>query len=221
MGRNALLRVALLTVILACKPAHAGEPRFMPDDLSAEAMGPNVAVVITWRPGTTDSLTFSADSAGVITSSMQVLAPFAATEIDTLVLGARPAPGVSVTWIVLADYWYTDTGMPINGVANLGTASYTEPFPAGVPPSFDPLPPPDTTSGPQVGIVELEVWPDSVNAQPGETIQFCALARLSNAPSTWVALDTDSAGVISPAPGVCLAVAASRNPPSGSVESIG
>jgi hypothetical protein len=229
---KAMTKIApLVIVLLACTPAEAedGKPRFTPE---ASAVGPNVALVITWHPGTTDSIRFVALS-GVDTAAVAQLArPFTEPQVDTMVLGARPSPGETKTWAIGAAYWWDDRGTSTPGIGSLGNVSYTEPLPAGTPPGFDPLPPPDTTaSGPQPPaptLIAMEVWTDqaplsdtvevgyhlaggvaatdSTPEIPGGRYNFCAMGILSN--GFWEAQDGVGGAAALPN---CVAEANRRN----------
>ncbi len=75
--------------------------------------------------------------------------------------------------------------------------------------SEPPTPPtPPTPPPPTVTIVELAIWPDSATVMIGQSIQFCALARLSDNPTLWVALPSQI-----PAPTICVLAAQTRNQP--------
>ena len=133
----------LALTVLACAAGN-GEPIDRPsmDRTTVTSVGANVAVLIVWTPGSTDSIYFRAFVSGVQTAQVRRSPPYVIP--DTLILGPRPAPGVTVIWTVMAEYWYTDRGTPTRGETTLGTASYTEPMAAGVPPTFGPLGPADT-----------------------------------------------------------------------------
>ena len=210
--------VALALLASACVAAEAEEfdPNF---SAAASIMGPNVGVAITWHPGTVDSITFAATEGAAVVASMQLVPPFTEPQVDTLLLGARPAPGGTKVWVITAAYWWDNRGTSTPGLVTIGSISYTEPQPAGVPPTFDSLPPADTGGGVALTVLEMEVWPSAVTMAPGDTVQFCTLARLSNDSTLWVALDgIDSLGVVYPAPAECNAVAGGRNPaPVGTI----
>jgi len=174
--------VLLGAVLVACTPVEAedGKPTFVPE---ASAVGVNVAVVITWHPGTTDSIRFVALS-GVDTAAVAQLArPFTEPQVDTMVLGARPNPGETKTWAIGAAYWWDDRGTSTPGIGSLGNVSYTEPLPAGTPPGFDPLPPPDTTaSGPlppggSLTMASITVLPPdtTLNTDLWESLRWCVV----------------------------------------------
>lgn len=151
--RTHLRAGALAALALACTdgnatPAGGAAPRFLAA-VEIVAVGPDVAVVITWRPGSTDSITFTASRPEAPDVARSGVKPFSG--VDTLVLGLRPAPGVTFVWGVAVAYWWTDRGVATFGTASLGSTSYTEPPPAGVEPGFDSLPLADSTGGSAIG----------------------------------------------------------------------
>ena len=223
-----LLGLVLLT---ACVTARDEERRPSFPGAEANAVGSSVAVIITWTPGSTDSIVFTASQATVPVANIRRVKPFSG--VDTLILGPRPAPGVTDSWDVGAEYWWTDRGTSVAGSAALGTVSYTEPLPAGTAPTFGPLGPADTTlagTNPPPGptLAGLTVWtggPDSANQSSffltaRNSYQFCALALMTD--GTWRSPDStraDSASATSPAdtvwttvvPPECVAEVQRRN----------
>ncbi len=210
------LGLVLAVLAVACTPANGSElprkaPRFHPNrTLALVAVGPDLVATVTWTPGTTDSITFTVTGDGAATATS--LAPFADPEVDSILLGPRPLPGVTNTYDIAAAGTYVDRANRTPFSTFLGSVSWTEPQPAGVAPNFGP-PGIDTTDGsaPQASLLELAIWPDSVTVDTGATIQFCALGRLSTDSTTWVALPGTGG---QPIPAVCLAAAAMRNPPA-------
>lgn len=146
--------VALLVTVLAaltytaCTNGYASERPDAPPSIEPIAMktvGPNLIAIISWTPGTTDSITFIAERPpGSIVATASGVKPFSGA--DTLLLGAKPTPGETATWNLRTAYWWDNANIPTFGTANLGEVSWTEPFPAGVPPTFGP-PSIDSTGG--------------------------------------------------------------------------
>jgi len=212
--------IVLAVLFSACSAANGSEKEWSPGfDAEATMVGSNLAVVVTWTPGTTDSITFTASvQAGPQVAQSTRLAPFANPAADTLVLGARPAPGVTVTYDVEAAGTYIDRGIPTPFNQLVGSVSWTEPQPAGTPPGFSP-PTIDSTLGsgpppPAPTLVAIDIIATDADSftvaggywtAPGRTVQFCAMAIMSD--GLWRAGDDG----VTPAPQVCLDSATARN----------
>lgn len=191
--------VVLAVVSLACTNGNASEmpdapgvePR-LPNEVSLRSVGPDLAALIIWTPGTTDSITFSASRAGAPVAQMSGVPVF--TGVDTLFLGARPAPGNTFTYSFRAEGTFADAGSRTGFNQEIGTISYTEPQPPGVPPSFSP-PTIDSTgggsaTGPGDPIGIFVLFTDE-QVQAMDTLPSCKAAQITACVS-----DMGAAGVI-------------------------
>lgn len=173
--------LAVIFLLAACTPAASSVPTWEAARVVV-AVGGSVLVVVDWVPGSTDSLTFIISHDGEDEGGRKFLTP-PFSPPDTLVLGPRPAPGVSDSWVVSVDAWYTDRGVPTRLQQTLGTVTYTEPQTVGVPPSFGPLPAPDTTAGGSanlgVGPVGLLLVFSQEQVQAMDTLPSCVAAQVT------------------------------------------
>lgn len=195
--RKLVALLAVIVVTLACTPANGseaaqrGKPRVHPaKGLAVDAVGPDLHAVFTWQTGTADSITFTASTlGGTVVASKGGAAPFSG--VDTLVIGPRPAPGVSVTYDFNASGTYTDRGAPTPFTLAFGQVTYTEPQPPGVPPSGDSVVV-DTTLGslppsaPDLVALDVVVadadsgYLNSYFVTADSAYQLCALALMSD-----------------------------------------
>ncbi len=147
------------------------------DRVAIDAVGPDLVVTIPWIPNETDSVRFTASLLGTEVASSSPSAPYAPPEV--FVVGARPLPGVSVTYDLAIGGTYVDRAVRTPFSGSVGSVTWTEPQPAGSGPTTG-TPSIDSTpgSGPQAS--RVEVLPDSVSVLSFETVQFCGFIELDN-----------------------------------------
>lgn len=199
---KSLIKITMLTMtFLACTNGYASERDDSPPSIEptiVKVMGPNLIAIISWTPGTTDSITFIAERPpGSVVATASGVRPFSG--VDTLLLGARPLPGVTATWDIRTAFWWTNTGTATFGSEVLGSVSWTEPQPAGVRPNFG-APSIDSTgggsaTGPGNPVGIFMVFTDA-QVQAMDTIPSCKAAQI-----TACVTDMETVGVIDTAIG--------------------